>query len=102
MLDESQRETLFAKIQLYGSVEFEDKDRDALTQILHTEPMLKALGRIYSYANSLPTELVTADLTNDVERNKAIRLQGQIQGYVNCIANLLQLATLPEEIEYDD
>ena len=99
-LDTEQAESLQRKIaETYKGAPMEDKDVEVLADILHTEPMLKALGRLRADAEEAAFGLITVDLGNEVGRHTASRLQGAVRGRLGTIEALIGLATLPEENE---
>lgn len=101
-ITERQKENLLAKIQgeYYGSV-ITDKDQGVLADILHTEPMLRALGRIKADVENLALSLVNVDLGDESQRHQASAIQGIVRGTIATIEALLGLASLPEEKEDD-
>ena len=92
-----QRSNLFAKIRSLMVAEITDQDKDLLFDLLHTEPLLKALGQVLALANELPMQILGVDLTDPETRNAAIQCQGQFQGYINSLEVLFDLIALPEE-----
>lgn len=103
-LTQEQGENLHRKIaEVYRGAALEDKDVEVLADILHTEPMLKALGRIRASLDDAAFALVNADLGDERQRAAASRLQGNVHGGLGFIDTLIALAseTLPEDEDND-
>jgi len=101
-LTEDQAKNLQQKIvEVFHGASMEDKDVEMLADILHTEPMLKALGRIRAGADMAAFSLVNTDLGKEPERHAASRLQGIVHGSIGVIDTLIGLASepLPEDID---
>ncbi len=100
-IDHKQKEALWEKITQNQLAVLDDREQELLTGMLHSSAMIKALGRIYGFANNIPSGFVKMNLIDPKDLESAIRGQGQIQGYVGFIEALFSLVTLPEEIEDD-
>jgi len=101
-LTEDQAKNLQEKIaEVYSGSSLEDRDVEVLADILHTEPMLKALGRLRAGAQMAAFNLVNANLGDERERAAASRLQGTVHGTLGVIDTLISLASepLPEDID---
>jgi hypothetical protein len=98
-----QKDGLLQKIGAeYFGAPISDKDQGVLADLLHTEPLLKALGRIKADTEQMAMNLVNANLGDEQERHQASVVQGIVRGRINTIEALLDLATLPEEEEDDE
>ena len=97
-LTEEQKQRLLDKIsgEFFGSA-ISDQDQGILADILHTEPLLRALGRIKADTDIMAMNLVNADLGDESQRHGASVVQGIVRGRINTIEALLDLASLPEE-----
>ncbi len=95
-MSEENKSRLWDQIPVLAAAPLTEKDIEVITGILHSESMLKALGRVYGMAHELPTTLLKANLEDPTERGQAIRVQGMVQGYLNAIELLLDLVVLPE------
>lgn len=99
-ITQKQKENLLQKIQVdYFGAPITDKDQGILADILHTEPMLKALGRIKADTENMALSLMNADLGDEKERHQASIVQGMVRGRIQTIEALMDLAALPEEQE---
>jgi len=97
-----QKDNLLEKISgEYFGMALTDKEQGILAEILYTEPVLKALGRIKADTDNMAMNLVNADLGDEIQRHQASVIQGIVRGRINTIEALLDLASLPEE-EDDD
>ena len=85
----------------YRGAALEERDVEMLADILHTEPMLKALGRIRGAADQAAFNLVNANLGDEKERHAASRLQGVVHGSIGVIDTIIGLASLPEDMDDD-
>lgn len=97
-ITEAQKERLLGKLvgEFYGAP-ISDKDQGALADMLHTEPLLKVLGRIRADTDQLAAGIINMDLGDEKERHRASVLQGVVRGRLNTIEVIMDLATLPEE-----
>jgi len=100
-ITEDHKSNILNRIVDYSKEDLTDKDIEILVKIFSTEPMLKALGRVYSIAQVLPLQLVSVDLGDPSAVAAASRHQGKIEGLHNSIDYLLQLVTLPQEEDED-
>jgi hypothetical protein len=99
---EEQVGKLWQRIAAYQMDALTEKDQEVLCGLIHTEPMLKALGQLLAFANGLPHSMIQLRLTDPEQLEQAIRTQGLAQGYIQSIESLLALITLPEETDDDD
>ena len=99
MLTVERKEKYWNLMQEQGGEPLLDKDLEAITMMMTSQPGLKAFGRIFAAANTLPRAIMTLDLSTEVGRRDAVQLQGRVAGYIHAIEIIFDLITLPEEDE---
>jgi len=101
-LTTEQKDRYWEMMQANGKEPLTDKDKEAVTLLLTSEPGSKALGRVLEAAENLPKALMSLDLSTPIGMRDATHLQGRVAGYVHAIEIIFDLITLPEESENDE
>ena len=97
LLNEEQKARIWRMIQLDTMDSMSQKDVEVLCNIIHSEPMLKALALLYKNAQEVPMQFLQLNLGDDSQRAVASELQGRAKGIISTIDSLLDIITLPEE-----
>ena len=98
-ISQERRANIWKSIMGFIDEPLTDKDEEILEQVFSMESFCKAMGKVYARAQATPMQIMGVNLASSEGQCSGSQMQGQVYGLLGAVDILLDLITLPEEID---